>query len=200
MAPRSSAGRITSATACARSENIRPSSARASSEVRRESRRRLRMRSPNRVPPGWRLSTTSSPPRTSHSCSLRNCVDLPEPSSPSNVRKKPRGMAGVYSIFGTAPDFGVLLWHAFPVRKATKGIVTCPRLYRKCDSIAPKGPEPLHWRALLDQEFYASPLSSNLSFRCISDLPRQRPCTIHFAADSTERGRDGCATQDHSCR
>ena len=83
------------AMTCARSENIRPSSACGSSEVRRESSRRLRMRSPRCVPPGWRVVTTASSRRTSHSCSLRNCVDLPEPSSPSNVRKKPRGMAGV---------------------------------------------------------------------------------------------------------
>jgi hypothetical protein len=25
---------------------------------------------------------------------LRNCVDLPDPSSPSNVRKKPRDITG----------------------------------------------------------------------------------------------------------
>jgi len=55
----------------------------------RESSRRLRMRSPSTVPPGWRSVTTEACSASSDLARSRNCVDFPEPSSPSNVMNKP---------------------------------------------------------------------------------------------------------------
>ena len=42
------------------------------------------------VPPGSRVVTTSMPRNLRRSASKATCVDLPEPSPPSNVMKHPR--------------------------------------------------------------------------------------------------------------
>ncbi len=59
----------------------------------RESSRMERMRSPSGVEPGLRRVTTRWPCSSSHAASRFNCVVLPDPSSPSNVIKKPRAIS-----------------------------------------------------------------------------------------------------------
>lgn len=51
------------------------------------------MRSPVTVPPGWRVTTGLKPRRSSHPAKRLICVVLPEPSRPSSVMNRPRGMA-----------------------------------------------------------------------------------------------------------
>src|ERR1700744_2470380 len=48
-----------------------------------------RISSPSSVPPGSRVNTTSRPWPSSHSFSKADWVDLPDPSPPSNVTKRP---------------------------------------------------------------------------------------------------------------
>src|SRR5262249_4427406 len=49
------------------------------------SRRSSRIRSPSGVPPGSRVATTSRPPSARKAAASPACVDLPDPSTPSNV-------------------------------------------------------------------------------------------------------------------
>ena len=58
----------------------------------RESSRTERRRSPSAVEPGWRNMTTVWPELVSHAARRRIWVVLPEPSRPSKVMNKPRGM------------------------------------------------------------------------------------------------------------
>src|SRR5205809_2690857 len=83
MAPRSSAGPITSSTSSARAAANRAASAQG--EIPFPVRRSSRTRSPSGVPPGSRVVTTSRPVSRIASASSSVCVDFPEPSRPSNV-------------------------------------------------------------------------------------------------------------------
>ena len=49
-----------------------------------------RMAVPSRVPSGSLVDTTSRPWVVRSSASRRHCVDLPEPSTPSNAMSAPR--------------------------------------------------------------------------------------------------------------
>src|SRR2546430_4890769 len=82
-APLARAGAFTRSTSSARAAV--KSAASAHGEISSPLRRSSRTWSPSGVPPGSRVVTTSSPvPRTA-SASSSACVDLPEPSRPSNV-------------------------------------------------------------------------------------------------------------------
>src|SRR5437870_9079582 len=83
MAPRSSAGPITSSTSSARAAANRAASAQG--EIPFPVRSSSRTRSPSFVPPGSRVVTTSRPVARIASASSSACVDFPEPSRPSNV-------------------------------------------------------------------------------------------------------------------
>src|SRR5436309_10256035 len=83
MAPRSSAGPITSSTSSARA--AAKSAASAQGEISSPPKRRSRTCSPNEVPPGSRVVTTSRPVLRIAPASSSVCVDFPEPSRPSNV-------------------------------------------------------------------------------------------------------------------
>ena len=90
--PRSSAGRITSATSCARAALNRSASVRGSSggSVGSWSRTIRRTRSPTLVPPGSRVARTSIPRPTSASRRRPATSVLPAPSGPSTVMNQPR--------------------------------------------------------------------------------------------------------------
>src|SRR5436309_10556034 len=83
MAPRSSAGPITSSTSSARAAANRAASAQG--EIPFPVRSSSRTRSPSGVPPGSRVVTTSRPVSRIALASSSACVDFPEPSRPSNV-------------------------------------------------------------------------------------------------------------------
>src|SRR5256885_3925563 len=83
IAPRSSAGPITSSTSSARA--AANSAASAQGEIPFPVRSSSRTRSPSFVPPGSRVVTTSRPVARIASASSSACVDFPEPSRPSNV-------------------------------------------------------------------------------------------------------------------
>src|SRR2546430_4301732 len=82
-APLASAGAITRSTSSARAAV--KSAASAHGEISSPLRRSSRKCSPSGVPPGSRVVTTSSPAPRTASASSSACVDLPEPSRPSNV-------------------------------------------------------------------------------------------------------------------
>jgi hypothetical protein len=92
--PASRAGWMTSAMAWARSANMRAISVMGARPVERESSTSARMRSPVSVPPGWRVRTGSSAGLRCLSQAARRLiwVVLPEPSRPSSVMNRPRGM------------------------------------------------------------------------------------------------------------
>jgi len=92
ISPAVSAGVRTSAITWARSPNISAISAMGARPFERESRSRARMRSPVAVPPGWRVMRAPWPRFFSHAARRLICVVLPEPSRPSNVINRPRGM------------------------------------------------------------------------------------------------------------
>src|ERR1700682_2482320 len=52
--------------------------------------RRSRIFSPIAVPPGSRVTSTGTPARSRRDASRFTCVDVPEPSEPSNVINTPR--------------------------------------------------------------------------------------------------------------
>ena len=64
--------------------------------VERESSRSSRIRSPVAVPPGWRVTTGVQARFSSQAAKRLIWVVLPEPSKPSRVMKRPRGMGSVY--------------------------------------------------------------------------------------------------------
>ena len=74
---------MTSSTSCARA--AAKSAASAQGDRLSPWRSSSRTRSPNSVPPGSRVSTTSRPSDRSPSARRRACVDFPEPSTPSKV-------------------------------------------------------------------------------------------------------------------
>src|SRR2546425_6892340 len=82
-APLARAGAITRSTSSARAAV--KSAASAHGEISSPLRRSSRTCSPSGVPPGSRVVTTSSPAPRTASASSSACVDLPEPSRPSNV-------------------------------------------------------------------------------------------------------------------
>src|SRR6476620_5516798 len=82
-APLSRAGAITPSTSSARAAV--KSAASAHGEILPPLRRSSRTCSPSGVPPGSRVVSTSRPVPRSASASSSACVDLPEPSRPSNV-------------------------------------------------------------------------------------------------------------------
>src|SRR5579885_3627441 len=55
-------------------------------------------------PPGSRVSTTASPSAVSFSASLLACVDLPLPSPPSKVMKRPRIALPRHDPFGAGTE------------------------------------------------------------------------------------------------
>src|SRR5574344_499437 len=89
---------MTSATTCARAARKRSTSLRGTGASADLSRTRFRIVSASGVPPGSRVVRTVLPrPRR---CAARpaRCVDLPEPSGPSNVMNLPR--TDGLSLFG----------------------------------------------------------------------------------------------------
>src|SRR5580704_823891 len=74
----------------AREANIKAISARGERPSVAESSRTRRIFSPVAVPPGSRVSTTLCPAARKTAASLRICVLLPVPSSPSKVMNFPR--------------------------------------------------------------------------------------------------------------
>ena len=86
--PRSSAGRTTVATWCARSAAYRSASARGAMSPRWCSTM-SRIRTPTSVPPGSRVRTTVRPASASHSSAAPPASSCPTPSPPSNVTKRP---------------------------------------------------------------------------------------------------------------
>src|SRR5580693_4473069 len=75
---------------CAREANIKAISANGDSPSVAESSKMRRIFSPVGVPPGSRVSITLCPAARRAAASLRICVLLPVPSSPSNVMNFPR--------------------------------------------------------------------------------------------------------------
>src|SRR4029450_12350760 len=81
--PRACAGLTTSSTSCARAAAKRAASAQGAGPS--PPRIRSRIFSPKAVPPGSRVVRTSRPSSRKSSETRRTCVDLPDPSTPSNV-------------------------------------------------------------------------------------------------------------------
>lgn len=91
-APRSSAGRITSATCWARSAANSNASARgaiSTSEPSTPPSSSLRIATPSTVPPGSRVTTHSRPCASTYARNRSTCVVLPTPSMPSKEMNMP---------------------------------------------------------------------------------------------------------------
>ncbi len=91
-APRSSAGRITSATCWARSAANSNASARgaiSASEPSTPPSSSLRIATPSTVPPGSRVTTHSRPCASTYARNRSTCVVLPTPSMPSKEMNMP---------------------------------------------------------------------------------------------------------------
>ena len=91
-APRSSAGRITSATCWARSAANSNASARgaiSASEPSTPPSSSLRIATPSTVPPGSRVTTHSRPCASTYARNRSTCVVLPTPSTPSKEMNMP---------------------------------------------------------------------------------------------------------------
>ena len=87
--------RIFFATCSARAAKKRSVSA---SSVISSPRSIARIFSPSGVPPGSRVRTTSRPASQRYFSSALICVDLPAPSIPSNVMKRPNGALQLTSV------------------------------------------------------------------------------------------------------
>lgn len=91
-APRSSAGRITSATCWARSAANSSASARgaiSASEPSTPPSSNSRIATPSTVPPGSRVTTHSRPCASTYARNRSTCVVLPTPSTPSKEMNMP---------------------------------------------------------------------------------------------------------------
>src|SRR5580693_8082399 len=104
---------------CAREANINAISANGESPSVAESSKTRRTFSPVAVPPGSRVSTTLCPAARSTDASLRICVLLPVPSSPSKVINFPRR-----AIFGMIS--ARLLWSGHSLRQAQDRLCGLP--------------------------------------------------------------------------
>src|SRR5271165_7140771 len=101
---------------CAREANIKAISAIGESPSVAESSKTRRIFSPVGVPPGSRVSTTLCPASRKADASLRICVLLPVPSSPSKVMNFPRR-----DIVEDDSSAGALLY----VRRCTPALAGC---------------------------------------------------------------------------